>query len=143
MKTHIQEDHPEEFSQQKWEEGEEKRKKEKSWNRQMILLDTFGYELPSGKRNFCPVCDKSWSDNRLSSLKDHLQRVHPNDFNQEIWNRGLEKRKLKDIQNRSKAALTGKNSKLTKLPGIKCPFCNMHVTRKHLKNHLKKVRIKI
>ena len=136
LKSHIQENHPEDFSQEKWEDGKEKRKNEKTWMRQMILLDTFGYELPSGKRNYCPVCDKSWSV--LSSLKDHLQRVHPDDFSQELWDKGLKKLTLKDIQNRSKTVLTNNNNKPNRLPRTDCPMCKLPVSAQHLKDHIKR-----
>jgi len=121
LKSHIQENHPEDFSQERWDAGEEKRKKEKALIRQKILLDTFGYELPSGKRNYCPVCDKSWSG--LSSLKDHLQRVHPDDFSQELWDEGLQKRKL--IPHSS-----------LEVPMSNCPVCEESVRRFDLKSHI-------
>jgi len=137
LKSHIQENHPEDFSQERWDAGEEKRKKEKALIRQMILLDTFGYELPSGKRNYCPVCDKSWS--RLSSLKDHLQRVHPDDFSQELWDRGLQKRIMKDSQNQSKIVLIKNNKKPHRLPRADCPICKLPVSCQHLRDHIKRI----
>ena len=68
------------------DEFEDKRKAERAENRSkkdQEALKLNGRQKFKAKRIYCPICDKSFSSESRTHLKNHISQVHPEDFHQE------------------------------------------------------------